>query len=80
MTPARGRCLCGGIQFLAKLPSKWVAHGIGTMDCLESSVVDRLISNRYLSSGHVALRRIHLGPSNLIKLQLSSTSIARLQT
>jgi hypothetical protein len=26
MTSARGRCLCGDIQFSAQLPSKWVAH------------------------------------------------------
>ena len=36
MTTARGRCLCGDIQFLAQLPSKWVAHCHCTM-CQRSS-------------------------------------------
>jgi hypothetical protein len=26
MSQARGSCLCGELQFLARLPSKWVAH------------------------------------------------------
>ena len=26
MNPAHGRCLCGGVEFTAHLPSKWVAH------------------------------------------------------
>ena len=26
MDSARGRCLCGAIEFSAQLPSKWVAH------------------------------------------------------
>lgn len=36
MNPASGRCLCGEIQFTAKLPSKWVAHCHCTM-CQRSS-------------------------------------------
>ena len=36
MNPASGRCLCGEVQFTAKLPSKWVAHCHCTM-CQRSS-------------------------------------------
>ena len=31
MTVARGNCLCGAIEFSAKLPSRWVAHCHCTM-------------------------------------------------
>lgn len=31
MNPARGRCLCGDVQFSARLPSRWVAHCHCTM-------------------------------------------------
>ena len=31
MTTARGNCLCGAIEFIAQLPSRWVAHCHCTM-------------------------------------------------
>ena len=31
MTPARGNCLCGAIEFTIELPSRWVAHCHCTM-------------------------------------------------
>ncbi len=31
MTPARGNCLCGAVEFTAELPSRWVAHCHCTM-------------------------------------------------